>query len=58
MEAKIEKIPKCMEAKNMLLNNQRVTEKVKEKKKRKKKEIEIKKTTAKINETKSFFFKR
>ena len=55
MEAKIEKIPKCMEAKNMLLNNQRVTEKVKEKKK---KEIEIKKTTAKINETKSFFFKR
>ena len=36
MEAKIEKIPKCMEAKNMLLNNQRVTEKVKEKKKKKK----------------------
>ena len=34
MEAKIEKIPKCMEAKNMLLNNQRVTEKVKEKKKK------------------------
>ena len=34
MEAKIEKIPKCKEAKNMLLNNQRVTEKVKEKKKR------------------------
>ena len=31
MEAQIEKIPKCMEAKNMLLNNQRVTEKVKEK---------------------------
>ena len=37
MEAKIEKIPKCMEAKNMLLNNQRVTEKVKEKKKEKRK---------------------
>ena len=31
MEAQIEKIPKCMEDKNMLLNNQRVTEKVKEK---------------------------
>ena len=35
MEAQIEKMLKHMEAKNTLLNNQRITEKVKEKKRKK-----------------------